>query len=184
MKKIISNLIIFGCILLVIFGIGFFIYFVYYYNLNIIKGLLGLFITFLFFFIFIILPTTINSNRIKLVNENFILDIYNKNNDVEHIRITDKNLLFKYKCEIRFAGILPKFFIHLMITKKELYKTPTFIIKNKNQLTANEVNNIIEEINDLNNIVDGDIIINYKGNKKFSNKNDIDKIFEKYFLKN
>ena len=56
--------------------------------------------------------------------------------------------------------------------------------KNKNQLTANEVNNIIEEINDLNNIVDGDIIINYKGNKKLSNKNDIEKIFEKYFLKN
>lgn len=182
MKKKLSNLIILGCILLVILGIVFFIYFVYYYNLNIIKGLWGLFITFLFFLLFIILPTTINSNRIKLVNDNFILDIYNKNNDVEHIRITDKNLLFKYKSEIRFAGILPNFFRHLIITKKELYRTPTFIIKNRNQLTTNEMNDIIEEINNLNNNVNGDIIINYNGNKKFSNKNDIDKIFEKYFL--
>jgi len=46
------------------------------------------------------------------------------------------------------------------------------------------LNDILEKINDLNNLADGDIIINYKGNKKFVNKNDIDKIFWKYFAKN
>ena len=41
---------------------------------------------------------------------------------------------------------------------------------------SDELNDILEKINDLNNLADGDIIINYKGNKKFVNKNDIDKV--------
>lgn len=43
---------------------------------------------------------------------------------------------------------------------------------------------MLEKINNLNNNADGDIIINYNGNKKFTNRNDIDKILWKYFTQN
>lgn len=53
----------------------------------------------------------------------------------------------------------------------------------RTQLSVNELNNIIEKIVELNSNVDSDIIIKYKGNKKFVNSNEINRIFENYSIK-
>ena len=117
--------------------------------------------------------------KMKIIKQ----DIYNKNNDDEHIRITEKNILFKYKSVIKYYYIFSKLFSSLSL-KGKLWETPTYNIIAKSRLSVDELNDILEKINDLNNHVDGNIIINYKGNKKFANKNDIDKIFWNYFAKN
>ena len=91
--------------------------------------------------------------------------------------------MFKYESVIKYYYIFPKLFSSLSL-KGKLWETPTYNIIGKTQLSADELNNILEKINNLNNNADGDIIINYNGNKKFTNRNDIDKILWKYFTQN
>lgn len=182
MKKIISKLIILFCIIIVIIGILFFIYFMKYINIkpiNVnISGIIGaLLIVFTYLMVFYIVPGIISNNGIKLVNELFILDIYNRNNDSEHIRITESNLLFKYKLKIKSMFYFPKSFSYFF---GERHKSPEFFIKNKTPLTTNEITNIVEKIKRLNDMPENEIIVNIKGIKKNVKANEINEIFAKY----
>lgn len=180
MKKIISNLIILFCVFVVVIGIIACIYSMYYYNINInIQLVIKIFVAMVLMFVILYIPFKIGRDRERLVEENFILDIYVKNNNKEHIRITEKNIMFKYESVIRYWYIYPKFFSFLSLNS-ELGKTPTYIIKNKIQLQKSEVNSIIEKLNELSNTTENQIIINIKGNKKYINANKINGIFEKY----
>ncbi len=177
-----NNIIIISAIISLIIGISFLIYFLNYYNIK-LTTIISIVIAVLIIVLILYIPYRIAENKKQLVDELFIVDISNKSNNDEHIRITEKNILFKYKSVIKYYYIFPKLFSSLSL-KGKLWETPTYNIIGKTQLSANELSNILERINDLNNNTDGDIIINYKGNKKFANKNDIDKIFWKYFAQN
>ena len=182
MKKIISKIIILFSIIIVIIGILFFICFMKYINIkpiNInISDIIGaLLIVFTYLMVFCIVPGIISNNAIKLVNELFILDIYNRNNDSEHIRITKSNLLFKYKLKIRSMFYFPKSFSYFF---GERWTSPEFFIKNKTILTTNELTNIVEKIKRLKDLPENEIIVNIKGIKKNVKANEINEIFAKY----
>ncbi|GEM_PF-6691655 len=177
-----NNIIIISAIISLIIGISFLIYFLNYYNIK-LTTIICIVIVILIIIPFLYIPYRIAENKKQLIDELFIVDIFSKCNNDEHIRITENNILFKYKRVIKYYYIFPKLFSSISL-KGKLWETPTYNIISKSQLSADELNDILEKINDLNNLADGDIIINYKGNKKFVNKNDIDKIFWKYFAKN
>lgn len=177
-----NNIIIISAIISLIIGISFLIYFLNYYNIK-LTTIICIVIVILIIIPILYIPYRIAENKKQLIDELFIVDIFSKCNNDEHIRITENNILFKYKRVIKYYYIFSKLFSSISL-KGKLWETPTYNIISKSQLSADELNDILEKINDLNNLADGDIIINYKGNKKFVNKNDIDKIFWKYFAKN
>lgn len=113
-----------------------------------------------------------------LVNEIFILDVFNKINN-QHIRITAKNLLFKYKVVIRFLGIFPRGASYLSLGGNTWNMT-TYSIKNKTQLTTQEIERIVEMINNLEDTIEWDVVVNYKGKKKYVHSYQINQIFEQY----
>ena len=91
-------------------------------------------------------------------------------------------MLFKYKSVIKYYYIFPKL-ISTISFKGKLWETPTYNIVGKTQLSVNELNSILEKINELNNNVDGDTTVNYKGNRKIVNSNEINTIFKSYTIK-
>ena len=107
-----------------------------------------------------------------LVNEIFILDVFNKVNN-QHIRITEKNLLFKYKIVIN----------HLYFYPKKPWASTTYSIKNKTQLSPQETEKIVEMINSIEDTIEWDVVVNYKGEKKYMNSYQINQIFEQYNMK-
>jgi len=176
-----NNIIIISAIISFVIGIAFFIYFLNYYNIKltiIIKIVIALLIIVPILYI----PYRIAKQKKQLIDELFIVDISSKCNNDKHIRITEKNMLFKYKSVIKYYYIFPKLFSAVSL-KGKLWETPTYDIVSKTQLSGNELTNIIEKIDKLNNNVDGDIIVNYRGNKKFINSNDINNIFKSYSIK-
>lgn len=177
-----NNIIIIFAIISLIIAIIFLICFLNYYNVK-LTTIISIVIAILIIAPILYIPYRIAENKKQLIDELFIIDISSKLNNDEHIRITEKNILFKYKSVIKYYYIFPKLFSSLSL-KGKLWETPTYNIIGKTQLSADELNNILEKINNLNTNADGDIIINYNGNKKFTNRNDIDKIFWKYFTKN
>lgn len=177
-----NNIVIVSAVISLIIGVSFFIYFLNYYNIK-LTTIISIAIAIIIIVAILYIPYRIAENKKQLVDELFIVDIFNKYNNNEHIRITEKNILFKYKSVIKYFYIFPKLFSSLSF-KGKLWETQTYNIITKSQLSANELNNILEKINNLNNYTDGDIIINYKGNKKLVNKNDIEKIFGKYLIQN
>lgn len=178
-KKKDNNIVVISAIISLIIGMSFLIYCLNYYNIK-LTTIITMVIAMLIIVPILYIPYRIAESREQLVNEAFIVDISSKLNNDEHIRITEKNVLFKYKSVIKYYYIFPKLFSSPSL-KGKLWETPTYNIIGKRQLSANELNHILEKINDFNNYVDGDIIVNYKGNKKLSYKNGIDKIFGKYF---
>ena len=91
-----NKVIILTTIISVILGIILFIYIMHYYNIKIqiiIKGLTTFFIV----GVVICLPYIIAENKAKLVNQPFKVDIINKINNDEHIRITEENILFNFE---------------------------------------------------------------------------------------
>ena len=182
MKKSKDNIfIIIFSIILFIVGISFLIYFLKYYNIKLITIITIVFVLVVIGLILYI-PYKIAEKRKQLINELFILDISSKNNNDEHIRITEKNTLFKYKNVINYYYIFPKIFISFSLRGK-LWETPTYKIFRKNELSIQELNEIIERIEKLNNNENENIVVNYKGKKKFVNSVEINKIFENYFIK-
>lgn len=153
-----------------------------YYNIK-LTTIISIIIIILIIVPLLYIPYRIAEKKKQLIDELFIVDISNKGNNDEHIRITEKNILFKYRSVIKYYYIFPKLFSSLSL-KGKLWETPTYNIIGKTQLSGDELINILEKINNLNNDVDGDIIINYSGNKKLTDRNKIDKIFWKYFPKN
>lgn len=174
-----NNIVIISTIISLIIGISFLIYFLNYYNIK-LTTTINIVIAILIIVPILYIPYRIAEKKKQLIDELFILDISSKLNNDEHIRITEKNILLKYKSAIKYYYIFPKLFSSLSL-KGKIWETPTYNIIVKTQLAIHEINEILEKINDLNNDTNGDIIINYKGNKKFANRNDIDKIFWKYF---
>lgn len=174
-----NNIVIISTIISLIIGISFLIYFLNYYNIK-LTTTINIVIAILIIVPILYIPYRIAEKKKQLIDELFILDISSKLNNDEHIRITEKNILLKYKSAIKYYYIFPKLFSSLSL-KGKIWETPTYNIIVKTQLAIHETNEILEKINDLNNDTNGDIIINYKGNKKFANRNDIDKIFWKYF---
>lgn len=174
-----NNIVIISTIISLIIGISFLIYFLNYYNIK-LTTTINIVIAILIIVPILYIPYRIAEKKKQLIDESFILDISSKLNNDEHIRITEKNILLKYKSAIKYYYIFPKLFSSLSL-KGKIWETPTYNIIVKTQLAIHETNEILEKINDLNNDTNGDIIINYKGNKKFANRNDIDKIFWKYF---
>lgn len=177
-----NNIVIISAIISLIIGISFFIYFLNYYNVK-LTTIISIVIAILIIVPILYIPYRIAENKKQLIDELFIVDIFSKSDNDEHIRITEKNILFKYNSIIKYYYIFSKLFSSLSL-KGKLWETPTYNIIDRSQLSADELNDILEKINNLNNKADGDIIINYKGHKKFANRNDIDKIFWKYFSKN
>lgn len=177
-----NNIIIIFAIISLIIGISFLIYFLNYYNVK-LTTIISIVIAILIIAPILYIPYRIAEKKKQLIDELFIVDISSKCNNDEHIRITEKNILFKYESVIKYYYIFPKLFSSLSL-KGKLWETPTYNIIGKTQLSADELNNMLEKINNLNNNADGDIIINYNGNKKFTNRNDIDKILWKYFTQN
>lgn len=175
-----NNIVIISTIISLIIGISFLIYFLNYYNIK-LTTTINIVIAILIIVPILYIPYRIAEKKKQLIDELFILDISSKLNNDEHIRITEKNILLKYKSAIKYYYIFPKLFSSLSL-KGKIWETPTYNIIVKTQLAIHETNEILEKINDLNNDTNGDIIINYKGNKKFANRNDIDKIFWKYFV--
>jgi len=178
MKKVLNNLIILFCIVIVIIGIGVFIYSMHYYNIK-LQLIINILIAMIVLFAIIYIPYKIGTDREKLVEDNFILDIYKNDNDKGHIRINENNILFKYEKEIKYWYVFPKFFT-LLSLNSELGKTPTYIIKNKIELHESEINNIIKKINELSEINKNEVIINVRGDKKYLKSNEINGILEKY----
>lgn len=174
-----NNIVIISTIISLIIGISFLIYFLNYYNIK-LTTTINIVIAILIIVPILYIPYRIAEKKKQLIDELFILDISSKLNNDEHIRITEKNILLKYKSAIKYYYIFPKLFSSLSL-KGKIWETPTYNIIVKTQLAIHETNEILEKINDLNNDTNGDIIINYKGNKKYANRNDIDKIFWKYF---
>lgn len=174
-----NNIVIISTIISLIIGISFLIYFLNYYNIK-LTTTINIVIAILIIVPILYIPYRIAEKKKQLIDELFILDISSKLNNDEHIRITEKNILLKYKSAIKYYYIFPKLFSSLSL-KGKIWETPTYNIIVKTQLAIHETNEILEKINDLNNDTNGDIIINYKGNKKFANRNDINKIFWKYF---
>lgn len=174
-----NNIVIISTIISLIIGISFLIYFLNYYNIK-LTTTINIVIAILIIVPILYIPYRIAEKKKQLIDELFILDISSKLNNDEHIRITEKNILLKYKSAIKYYYIFPKLFSSISL-KGKIWETPTYNIIVKTQLAIHETNEILEKINDLNNDTNGDIIINYKGNKKFANRNDIDKIFWKYF---
>ena len=128
------------------------------------------------------IPFIIAQKKEQSVNELFILDIFRRYNNDEHIRITEKRILFKYKNVIKYYYVFPKLFSFISLNGK-IWETPTYNVIGKIQLSVDELNHIIEKIIELNSDIDGDIIVNYKGNKKFVNSKDINKIFKNYSIR-
>lgn len=174
-----NNIVIISTIISLIIGISFLIYFLNYYNIK-LTTTINIVIAILIIVPILYIPYRIAEKKKQLIDELFILDISSKLNNDEHIRITEKNILLKYKSAIKYYYIFPKLFSSLSL-KGKIWETRTYNIIVKTQLAIHETNEILEKINDLNNDTNGDIIINYKGNKKFANRNDINKIFWKYF---
>lgn len=177
-----NNIVIISTIIFLIIGISFLIYFLNYYNIK-LTTIISIVIAILIIVPILYIPYRIAEKKKQLIDELFILDISSIHNNDEHIRITEKNILFKYNSVIKYYYIFPKLFSSISL-KGKLWETQTYNIIGKSQLSTDELNNILEKINALNNNIEGDIIINCKGNKKFTNRNDIDKIFWKYFTKN
>lgn len=176
-----NNIIIISAIISLIIGISFLIYFLNYYNVK-LTTIISIVIAILIIAPILYIPYRIAEKKKQLIDELFIVDISSKCNNDEHIRITEKNILFKYKSVIKYYYIFPKL-ISTISLKGKLWETPTYNIVGKTQLSVNELTNIIEKIDKLNNNVDEDIIVNYRGNKKFINSNDINNIFESYSIK-
>lgn len=177
-----NNIVIISAIISLIIGISFLYIFLNYYNVN-LTTIISIIIVILIIVPLLYIPYRIAEKKKQLIDELFIVDISNKGNNDEHIRITEKNILFKYRSVIKYYYIFPKLFSSLSL-KGKLWETPTYNIIGKTQLSADELSNILEKINNLNNDVDGDIIINYSGNKKVTDRNNINKIFWKYFTQN
>lgn len=175
-----NNIVIISAIISLIIGISFLIYFLNYYNVK-LTTIISIVITILIIVPILYIPYRIAENKKQLVEELFIVDISHKHNNDEHIRITEKNILFKYNSVIKYYYIFPKIFSSLSL-KGKLWETPTYDIINKRQLSTDELRDILEKINGLTNNADGDVIVNCKGNKKLANENAIDKIFGKYFV--
>ncbi len=174
-----NNIIIIFAIISLVIGIGFIIYFFYYYHIRLTIIIVAI-ITLLIMGVILYIPYKIAENKQKLVDELFIVDIFNKGNN-EHIRITkEKNILFTYKNVIKYYYIFPKLVSDISL-KGKIWETPTYDIKDKTQLMPNELNEILEKINKLNHNENGDTIVNYKGCKKSVDKNEINKIFINYF---
>ena len=169
-NKVVIIYIIFVLIVYFAFGI--------YYKMK-LTTLIGILVALFITMLIIYIPYRIRVKREELVNELFIIEIRNKSNNDERIRITEKNILFKYKGVINYYYIFPRILSSIFLRGKA-WETVTYRIRGKTQLTVDEVNEIINEINKLNNNVDGDTILNYKGNKKLVDRNDIDKIIQKY----
>ena len=176
-----NNIIIISAIISFVIGIAFLIYFLNYYNIK-LTIIISIVIAFFIIVPILCIPYRIAENKKQLVDELFLIDITNKCNNDEHIRITEKNMLFKYKSAIKYYYIFPKLFSNISL-KGKLWETPTYDIFNKTQLSDNEITNIIEKLNKLNNSIDGDIIVNYKGDKKIVNSNEINRIFKSYEIK-
>lgn len=166
-------------IISIIVAISILIYSLNYYNIKLttiigIGVILAIFVALLYF------PTRIAEKKEQLVNQIFVLDIFAQNNNAEHIRITEQNILFKYKNTIKYWYVFPRALSYISLTGKTGEK-PTYDIIGKIQLSNDERNNIIEKINELNNC-EGDIIINYGENRKFVSRNEINKILENYSI--
>jgi len=167
-------------IICLILGIGFLVFFMNYYSIKWTTILL-IPITFLIL-VLIYLPFRMEEKKKQLVNQEFVLDISNRTDDAEHIRLTQGNVLFKYKVIIKYFYIFPRVIASISL-KGKLFETPAHSITDKIQLSAQEREEIIEKINTLKNDENGNVIVNYKGEKKFTNRNDVNKIFEKYSAK-
>lgn len=174
-------IIIMPAIILFIIGVSFLIYLLNYYNIK-LTIIISIVIASLIIVLMLYIPYRIANDKEQLVSELFILDISNKCNNDEHIRITEENILFKYKSVVKYYYIFPRLVSYISL-KGKAWETPTYSIIGKTQLAVDELNEILEKINKLNDNVDGDIIVNYKGNKKLVNRNDINKIFGNYSVK-
>ena len=176
-----NNIVIISAILSLIIGISFLIYFLNYYNVK-LTTIISIVIAILIIAPILYIPYIIAEKKKQLIDELFIVDISSKLNNDEHIRIKEKNMLFKYKSVIKYYYIFPKL-ISTISLKGKLWETPTYNIVGKTQLSVNELNSILEKINELNNNVDGDTTVNYKGNRKIVNSNEINTIFKSYTIK-
>lgn len=87
--------------------------------------------------------------------------------------------MFKYKVVIRFLGILPRG-VSFLALGGNAWNMTTYAIENKTQLTPQETEQITELINNLEDTREWNIIVNYKGKKKYVHSYQINQIFEQY----
>lgn len=175
-----KNFLIIWTIICLILGIGFLVFFMNYYSIK-WTTILTFPITFLII-VLIYLPFRMEEKKKQLVNQEFVLDISNQTDDAEHIRLTQGNILFKYKVVIKYFYVFPRIIAQISLRGK-LHETPAHSITGKIQLSVQEREEIIEKIHTLKNDENGNVIVNYKGEKNFTNSKDINKIFEKYSSK-
>lgn len=141
-----NNIVIISTIISLIIGISFLIYFLNYYNIK-LTTTINIVIAILIIVPILYIPYRIAEKKKQLIDELFILDISSKLNNDEHIRITEKNILLKYKSAIKYYYIFPKLFSSLSL-KGKIWETPTYNIIVKTQLAIHETNEILEKIND------------------------------------
>lgn len=174
MKKFIKYLIYLTAIIIyLIIIIIFFVYFIDYmknidfpYSVkDIIIGILGVGIVGAYAYYYLM---TQHKNT-QLIEKIFKIDIANDKG--KHIRLTDNNILFKYYVKLNYLN---------NIIKKYGPRVPEYIVKHKMQLNEKEVLYIIEEIEKLDNIQNGLIKINYEGNIKYVNSDDINRILANF----
>lgn len=109
-----NNIVIISAIISLIIGVSFFIYFLNYYNIK-LTTIISIAIAIIIIVAILYIPYRIAENKKQLVDELFIVDIFNKYNNNEHIRITEKNILFKYKSVIKYFYIFPNYFRLLVL---------------------------------------------------------------------
>lgn len=78
--------------------------------------------------------------------------------------------MFKYKIVINHLHFYP-------------WTSTTYSIKNKTQLSPQETEKIVEMINSIEDTIEWDVVVNYKGEKKYMNSYQINQIFEQYNMK-
>ena len=100
-----NNIIIISAIISLIIGISFLIYFLNYYNIK-LTTIICIVIVILIIIPILYIPYRIAENKKQLIDELFIVDIFSKCNNDEHIRITENNILFKYKRVLYFSQII------------------------------------------------------------------------------
>jgi len=166
-------------IILIIIAISILIYSLNYYNIK-LTTIIGIGIILAIFGALLYIPPRIAEEKEQMANQMFVVDIFSKNNNDEHIRITEQNILFKYKITIKYYYIFPRIFSYISLIGKT-WETPVFDIIGQTQLSKEELNNIIERLNELNNGGD-DIVVNFCGKRKNVNRNEVNKILEKYLV--
>lgn len=127
--------------------------------------------------VMIFLAVTLNKEKEKIINKNFVLDITNKSKDFLHLRITEDNELICYKNIMKYWFIFPSIFGKIPTADYAIGLTPTYKIIIYEQLSKEIVEQILEKIKKLDDDDFSNTIVNLNGIKSKKSKQLLDEIF-------